>query len=107
MRIKIIEGMSLGKPIVTTDIGTEGIPTTNSENILIANDAEQFVDAVVKLVAARCTEPESGGRMIDAILTNTVLPRISRELLERISQQVTVNTVILGERSSDLTYEFA
>ncbi len=53
MRIKIIEGMSLGKPIVTTDIGTEGIPTTNSENILIANDAEQFVDAVVKLVNDR------------------------------------------------------
>lgn len=53
MRIKIIEGMSLGKPIVTTDIGTEGIPTTNSENILIANDADQFVDAVVKLVNDR------------------------------------------------------
>jgi len=53
MRIKIIEGMSLGKPIVTTDIGTEGIPTSNGENILIANDADQFVDAVVKLVNDR------------------------------------------------------
>lgn len=53
MRIKIIEGMSLGKPIVTTDIGTEGIPTTNGENILIANDADQFVEEVVKLVNDR------------------------------------------------------
>lgn len=53
MRIKIIEGMSLGKPIVTTDIGTEGIPTTNGENILIANDADQFVEEVVKLVNNR------------------------------------------------------
>lgn len=53
MRIKIIEGMSLGKPIVTTDIGTEGIPTSNGEDILIANDADQFVDAVVKLVNDR------------------------------------------------------
>src|SRR5205807_394182 len=31
-----------------------------------------YSDAVLKLVASRCTEPESGGRMIDAILTNSV-----------------------------------
>jgi hypothetical protein len=36
---------------------------------------------VVKLVVSRCTESESGGRMIDAILTNTMLPDISREFL--------------------------
>lgn len=53
MRIKIIEGMSLGKPIVTTEIGTEGIPTTNGENIMIANDAGQFVEEVVNLVNDR------------------------------------------------------
>ncbi len=53
MRIKIIEGMSLGKPIVTTEIGTEGIPTTNGENIMIANDAVQFVEEVVNLVNDR------------------------------------------------------
>jgi type VI secretion system protein VasG len=67
----------------------------------------KYGDDVVKLVAARCTEPESGGRMIDAILTNTLLPRISRELLERISQQVPVKTVTLGVAASDLTYDFA
>jgi type VI secretion system protein VasG len=66
-----------------------------------------YDDAVVKLVAARCTEPESGGRMIDAILTNTLLPRISRELLERISQQLTVSRVTLGVEASELQYGFA
>ena len=40
--------------------------------------------SVVKLVAARCTETESGGRMIDAILTNTMLPAISHELLSKM-----------------------
>ncbi len=43
-----------------------------------------FDDEVVKLIASRCTELESGGRMIDAILTNTVLPRISEEFLLRM-----------------------
>ncbi len=36
-----------------------------------------YSDEVVKLIGSRCTEIESGGRMIDAILTNTILPRLS------------------------------
>jgi type VI secretion system protein VasG len=46
----------------------------------------RYDDDVMKLIASRCTEPESGGRMIDAILTNTLLPQISRELLQRICE---------------------
>ncbi len=42
----------------------------------------------VSLIAARCTEPESGGRMIDAILTHAVLPEISRELLSRACRRI-------------------
>jgi type VI secretion system protein VasG len=40
-----------------------------------------FDDDVVAHIVSRCTELESGGRMIDAILTNTVLPRVSQEIL--------------------------
>ncbi len=50
MRIKIIEGMALGKPIVTTTIGSEGISTTSDENIVIADGEEDFVEAVSKLI---------------------------------------------------------
>ncbi len=50
MRIKIIEGMALGKPIVTTPIGTEGISTTSGVNILIAENREEFIESVSKLV---------------------------------------------------------
>ena len=46
-----------------------------------------YDDAVVDLVRERCTELESGGRMIDAILTNTVLPQISREFLTRMREE--------------------
>ena len=42
-----------------------------------------YDDDAVKLIVSRCTEVESGGRMIDAILTNTVLPAISHEFLTR------------------------
>jgi glycosyltransferase involved in cell wall biosynthesis len=53
MRIKIIEGMALGKPIVTTPVGTEGISTTSGENIIVINDAEGFVQSISDLIENR------------------------------------------------------
>ncbi|HKI88714.1 MAG TPA: glycosyltransferase family 4 protein [Draconibacterium sp.] len=53
MRIKIIEGMALGKPIVTTTIGTEGISATSGENIVIADNETDFVQAVSQLINNR------------------------------------------------------
>ncbi|WP_411754469.1 type VI secretion system ATPase TssH [Serratia sp. (in: enterobacteria)] len=40
-----------------------------------------FDDRVINQIVSRCTEVESGGRMVDAILTNTLLPQISTTLL--------------------------
>jgi type VI secretion system protein VasG len=65
-----------------------------------------YDEEVVKLIASRCTEPESGGRMIDAILTNTLLPEISREFLTRLSQANPTKAVTIGVRDSELQYVF-
>jgi type VI secretion system protein VasG len=67
----------------------------------------RYDEEVVKLIAARCTEPESGGRMIDAILTNTVLPRISNEFLTRLSQGSPTSSVALTVAQNDFQYAFA
>jgi len=53
MRIKIIEGMSLGKTIISTSIGAEGINYTDGFNILIANTPEQFATAIGKCIEDR------------------------------------------------------
>jgi len=45
-----------------------------------------YDDALVQEVARRCTEVESGARNVDNILTNTLLPEVSRLLLERIAE---------------------
>jgi type VI secretion system protein VasG len=65
-----------------------------------------YDDAVVKLIVGRCTELESGGRMIDAILTNTVLPRISREYLTRLAEGRPFTTIGLGVEGGEFTYRF-
>jgi type VI secretion system protein VasG len=66
----------------------------------------EYSDDVVRLVVSRCTEAESGGRVIDAILTNTVLPRVSVEYLSRLSAGQALKRVRLGIEGSEFTYEF-
>ena len=49
IRIKILEGMALGIPIISTSKGAKGIDYTNGENILIADDEISFYNAIIKL----------------------------------------------------------
>lgn len=65
-----------------------------------------YGEDVVKLVISRCNEVESGGRVIDAILTNTVLPRISREYLTRLTQGHSIEKVVLSVKDGDFDYAF-
>ena len=65
-----------------------------------------YDDEVVKLIASRCTELESGGRMIDAILTNTVLPAISEEFLTRMMEGRPVERVQVSVEDGEFGYGF-
>ncbi|HEY0855541.1 MAG TPA: type VI secretion system ATPase TssH [Albitalea sp.] len=65
-----------------------------------------YDDAVVRLIVGRCNEVESGGRVIDAILTNTVLPKISHEYLTRLSGGQSIDRVALAVEGGELTYRF-
>jgi len=65
-----------------------------------------YTDEVVKLIASRCTELESGGRMIDAILTNSVLPAISRRFLEQTAEGGRLQRVHINAVDSEFAYEF-
>jgi type VI secretion system protein VasG len=67
----------------------------------------EFGEDVVKLVVSRCTESESGGRMIDAILTNTMLPDISREFLNRMMRGEEIKGVTVEVADGGFSYEFA
>jgi type VI secretion system protein VasG len=66
----------------------------------------RYDDEAVKLIVSRCTEVESGGRMIDAILTNTVLPAISHEFLTRTMAGATLTGIRLAATAGDFEYQF-
>ena len=66
--------------------------------------ALEYSEGVVKTIAERCTQIESGGRMIDAILTNSILPRISDEFLTRTIEGKPFGNLMIGTDASGFTY---
>ncbi|MDF9826566.1 type VI secretion system protein VasG [Ereboglobus sp. PH5-10] len=65
-----------------------------------------YTDDVVALIASRCTENESGGRMVDAILTQTLLPDISREILTRLMEGRNIKTITVETKDSAFVYNY-
>ena len=65
-----------------------------------------YSEAVPKLIVERCTEVESGGRMIDAILTNTVLPSISRQLLGYMVAGERIKAINIDVTDSDFSFDY-
>ncbi len=64
-----------------------------------------FDDAVVELIVKRCTELESGARMVDGILTNTLLPHISTALLRRMVDGQPCHRVHVSVQGNQFAYD--
>ena len=52
-----------------------------------------YDDGLIEEVAKRCTEVESGARNVDNILTNTLLPEISRQILSRLAEREKLESI--------------
>ncbi|MBC2713119.1 MAG: type VI secretion system ATPase TssH [Desulfosarcina sp.] len=66
-----------------------------------------YDDDVVELVNSRCTEVESGARMVDAILSHTLLPEISSEILSRMMEGEDLTRIHVGVKDGGFAYSFA
>jgi len=89
------------KLIIRLQLGRIGRRTQENHKIPFS-----YNDDVVDLIASRCTDVESGARMVDAILTNTLLPEIGQELLTRLMEGKTAKRVHVGVKDSEFTYSF-
>jgi len=66
--------------------------------------ALEYDDVLLNEIASRCTEVESGARNVDNILSNTMLPDLSRQILSRIAEGVAANKVSVSVKDGALTY---
>ncbi len=66
IRNKILEAMAMGRPVVSTPLGAEGIEVEPGENILLGKNAEELATRVVQLLRdeAICTRLSRGGRRL-------------------------------------------
>jgi type VI secretion system protein VasG len=73
------------------------------------NHRASFVydDAVVEHIVSKCNDPDSGGRMIDNIITNTLLPALSREFLKRSLAKEKITQARVGIEHNDFSYSWA
>ncbi|GAB1478897.1 type VI secretion system ATPase TssH [Paracoccaceae bacterium] len=62
---------------------------------------------VITHIVDQCRDPDSGGRMVDNIISNTILPRLSREVLNRMVAQSPMTRVELVLKDGEIGYDFA
>ncbi|NTT84294.1 type VI secretion system ATPase TssH [Tabrizicola fusiformis] len=62
---------------------------------------------VITHIVDQCRDPDSGGRMVDNIISNTILPRLSREVLNRMVAQSPMTRVELVLQDGEIGYDFA
>jgi type VI secretion system protein VasG len=65
-----------------------------------------YEDSVPELIGQRCTELERGARMVDAMITNTMLPEIGREFLTRLAAGSEIKRVHLSVKDGNFAFAF-
>jgi type VI secretion system protein VasG len=73
------------------------------------NHSAKFIydDAVVEKIVSMCNDPDSGGRMVDNIVTNTLLPALSRQILNKAISGEEIVEAKVGVESGEFTYGVA
>src|SRR5947209_2169072 len=64
-------------------------------------------DSAIELIVSQCNDPDSGGRVIDNIITNTILPALSREILKRTVAREPIQFAKVSGAEGAFAYEVA
>lgn len=86
IRVKIVEGMALGKVVITTSVGAEGLSVENGKHLFIADTPEEFITAIDKCIVTPdlCTIIGENARNFISIHHNNTL--ITDKILEFYQQ---------------------
>lgn len=89
-RFKILESWAMGKPIVSTTVGAEGLAYKDNENLLIADQADEFVEQVDKLFkeeSLRLKLAQNGRQVAEKYYSwNAIVDKLEEKLCEKVNQ---------------------
>ncbi|MFK7836772.1 MAG: type VI secretion system ATPase TssH [Sulfitobacter sp.] len=66
----------------------------------------EYADGVIEHIVEQCRDPDSGGRMIDNIITNSILPDLSRQVLSRMVSGESFDKVVVSVENGAFMYAF-
>jgi glycosyltransferase involved in cell wall biosynthesis len=87
-RIKILEAMALGKPVVSTTVGCEGLDVVDGEHLLVADRPDLFAGRCLELMAdseKRRHLGRTGRRLVEEKYRWEVLPGIVGRIVESVA----------------------
>ncbi len=86
-RLKIFEAMAMGKAVVSTRVGAEGLPVTHGENVLLVDDPKEFAGAIVSLLGDADLRKKLGTaarQLVEQNFGNTAVAKVCHDILERV-----------------------
>jgi sugar transferase (PEP-CTERM/EpsH1 system associated) len=92
-RIKIFEALAMGKALVSTTLGAEGLPVTSGQHLLLADTPADFAAAVLQLLndgAYRAQLGQTGSRFVNAHYSTEVVARQFEQICEQTVQDALV-----------------
>ena len=102
-RLKIYEAMAMAKPVVSTTIGAEGLPVRDGEEILIADEAEAFASAVVRLLEDDAQARALGERGATLVRERFGWARVAEKFAEICERAIEVRAA--GRQETQTTLE--
>ncbi|MBL7754138.1 MAG: glycosyltransferase [Chitinophagaceae bacterium] len=86
IRVKILEAMALGKPIVATSMAMEGIPAQHDKDVLIANTPDEFKQALIRCFQDTGFAQQLGSNARDFVLLNFDKQQVYSALYEQLQK---------------------
>ncbi len=87
-RLKIYEAMAMGKAVVSTTIGAEGLPVQHGENIVLADEPQEFATAVAALLGEPARRAALGRAALSLVETNYSWRRVAADFAAILTRVV-------------------
>jgi glycosyltransferase involved in cell wall biosynthesis len=96
-RLKIFEAMAMGKAVISTTVGAEGLPVHNRENILIADGEKDFARACIELLGNSALRNQMGSAARRLVCAKYGWPKIADAFTEVLQHVVGVGSSAIDD----------
>jgi glycosyltransferase involved in cell wall biosynthesis len=87
-RLKIFEAMAMGKAVVSTSVGAEGLPVQTGDNILLADTPSDFADSVISLLRAATERKRMGTSARKMVEEKFSWPKVAENFARTLQETV-------------------